>query len=219
MVGLGGMFLIGDAVNSKHQLILAIIAIPLVACGFIAYSLGPLISAYSESYRWQRAEAMVERRLWQQTEYEAQLTERTRQAEQTEAMRSLASRVIIISGAVGLCLAMIGGGYWAGRSLYRRAVELPPLQRVEDGLILVNNALYDRYSGMSTIAGQEYRPSLEHAQAYAIAKSAGREHWARLGYMALSALPGVVGMLRDNGVEPPQEAVRVLEALPRAKEG
>jgi len=209
------MFLIGDAVNSKHELILAIIAIPLVACGFIAYSVGPLISAYSESYRLQRAEAMVERRRWQETEYEAQLTERVRQAEMTEATKAMAGRVIVIAGTVGACLAIIGGGYWAGKSLYRRAVELPPLRRVEDGLILVNDALYDRYSGMQVLTGQEYRPSLEHAQAYAIAKSAGREHWARLGYMALSALPGVVGMLRDNGVEPPQEAVRVLEALPR----
>ncbi len=63
---------------------------------------------------------------------------------------------------------------------------------------------------------REYPASTEHATAYAIAKSGSREHWVRFGYQALEVLPRMIAVLRDNGIEPPREAVRAMEALPDA---
>jgi hypothetical protein len=174
----------------------------------------PIIATNAEIKRWEAAEEMVERRRYQQTVMEAELAEKARQAEQTVATWATVKRVMMWGLGIGVAFAMVGVGFWGGKTLVRRALELPPTKRVEDGLILAGNAMYDRYSGMQTRVGIPQQPSLEHAQAYAIAKGAGREHWARLGYMALSALPAAIAALRDNGIDTPQEAMRVMDALP-----
>lgn len=200
--------------TSKHQLVFTFVILGLIACGFVTAALKPAINAYSEAYRWKAAEEMVERRLWQQTEYEAELAERTRQAPPTEATKAMSWRIFIICCAAGGGAAVAGYGYSVGKAKVRGAHELPPTKQVDDGLLLINGALYDRYSGMQVIAGTANAPSLEHAQAYAVAKSTSRQHWVQLGYAALGILPQVVMMLRENGIEPPTEVVGILEALP-----
>jgi hypothetical protein len=195
--------------------ILAVVVIGLV---FLSQTLLPIMSANAEIKRWEAAEAIIERRLWQQTEYEAQLAEKKRQAPRTEATRAAAWRVVTWCGAVGASLALVGGGFWCGRTLLRRASELPPTKKIDDGLVMAGGAFYDRYTGMQTPVGIPQQPSLVHAEAYAIARSTERDKWTRLGFLAIQALPVVAATLRDNGLEPPQEAVRVLEALPARRE-
>jgi hypothetical protein len=203
--------------TSKHQLAFTFVVLAVIACAVIASALKPVIDAQSEAYRWQKAEEMVERRRWQQTEYEAELAERAIQAEQTEATKATVFRSFLWCCAIGGGAMALGYGYSFGKTKIRAAEELPPTRQVDDGLILVNGAMYDRYSGMQTVAGVASAPSLEHAQAYGIAKSAGREQWIRLAYSALSVLPQVVMMLRDNGIEPPREAAGILDALPEGR--
>jgi len=196
------------------QATVTILAVVVIGLVFLSQTLLPWISTNAEIKRWEAAETMVERRLWQQTEYEAQLAERAAQAKRIEATRAAAGRVIVWCGAIGLSIFFIGTGIWGGRTLYRRAVELPPVKRIEDGLILAGGAFYDRYSGMQTPVGIPQPPSLTHAEAYAIARNTDRDRWFKLGILALNALPVVARAFRDQGIEPPIEATRVLEALP-----
>lgn len=186
-----------------------IIVLVLVSQAFL-----PIITTNAEIKRQEAAEDIKERQRYQETVMEAELAEMARQAERSIATRAMVGRVVLWAAGISAVMVLVGAGFWGGKTLLRRAAELHPTKRVEDGLILVSGALYDRYSGMQTPVGIQQNPSLTHAEAYAIARGTERDRWMKLGILAIQALPVVSSVLRENGIETPREAARVLDALP-----
>lgn len=200
--------------STKPQSVVTLMIIIFVCLVIGSQAIAPLIAASVEIKRLRANEEITERQMYQQTVMEAELEEKAAQAKKSVATRATAGRIVVLCLAIGAGAFLIGAGVWGGKTLLRRALELPPVQKIDDGLYVLPDMTFCRYSGRQISVRKEYPASQEHAMAYAIAKSAGREHWVRWGYKALEMLPALIAMLKENQIEPPPEALSMMEALP-----